>query len=155
MICIFDGAMGTMLQAAGLPTGACPELWNIEQPAVITAIHKNYIDSGADIIETNTFGANRIKLTHYGLQNQVALLNSTAVRAARAACSTNTKVAGSVGPTGKLIAPLGDLTFDYAYEVFFEQITALHQADVDMIIIETSDGHFVAMHDWNHFLNII
>lgn len=137
MIYIFDGAMGTMLQDAGLPVGACPELWNIKEPAAVTAIHKSYIDSGADIIETNTFGANRIKLTHYDLQDQVALLNTSAVAAARAACGPNTKVAGSVGPTGKLIAPLGDLTFDYAYEVFFEQITALHQANVDMILIET------------------
>ncbi|MBC8016358.1 MAG: homocysteine S-methyltransferase family protein [Sporomusaceae bacterium] len=137
MIYIFDGAMGTMLQEAGLPSGACPELWNIEKPAAITAIHKSYIDSGADIIETNTFGANRVKLTHYGLQDKVALLNRAAVDAARAACGPNTKVAGSVGPTGKLIAPLGDLSFDYAYEVFVEQITALHSAGVDMILIET------------------
>ena len=137
MIYIFDGAMGTMLQEAGLPSGACPELWNIEKPTAITTIHKRYIDSGADIIETNTFGANRIKLTHYGLQDKVSLLNHAAVSAARAACGPNTKVAGSVGPTGKLIAPLGDLTFDYAYEVFFEQITALHSAGVDMILIET------------------
>jgi len=137
MIYIFDGAMGTMLQDAGLPTGACPELWNLEQPAIITEIHKSYIDSGADIIETNTFGANRIKLAHYGLQDKVSLINSAAVRAARTACGPNTKIAGSVGPTGKLIVPLGDLTFDYAYEVFFEQITALHNAEVDMILIET------------------
>ena len=137
MIYIFDGAMGTMLHDAGLPTGACPELWNIEQPAAITAIHKSYVDSGADIIETNTFGANRIKLTHYGLQDKVTAINIAAVQAARAACGPHTKIAGSVGPTGKLIAPLGDLTFDYAYEVFFEQISALHQADVDLIIIET------------------
>ncbi len=137
MIYIFDGAMGTMLHNAGLPTGACPELWNIEQPSAITAIHKSYVDSGADIIETNTFGANRIKLTHYGLQDKVSALNIAAVKAARAACNPQTKVAGSVGPTGKLIAPLGDLTFDYAYEVFFEQISALDQANVDLIIIET------------------
>ncbi len=137
MIYIFDGAMGTMLHDAGLPTGSCPELWNMEQPAAITAIHKSYIASGADIIETNTFGANRIKLTHYGLQDKVFAINSAAVKAARAACSSSTKVAGSVGPTGKLIAPLGDLTFDDAYDVFFEQISALDQADVDMIIIET------------------
>lgn len=137
MIYIFDGAMGTMLQEAGLPSGACPELWNIEQPEAITAIHKSYIASGADIIETNTFGANRIKLTHYGLQDKVAVINKAAVDAARKACGPTTKIAGSVGPTGKLIAPLGDLTFDYAYEVFFEQITALHEADVDMILIET------------------
>lgn len=137
MIYIFDGAMGTMLQDAGLPVGACPELWNIEQPTAITAIHKSYVASGADIIETNTFGANRIKLTHYGLQDKVAELNHAAVTAARNACGPTTKVAGSVGPTGKLIAPLGDLTFDHAYEVFLEQITALDQANVDMILIET------------------
>jgi 5-methyltetrahydrofolate--homocysteine methyltransferase len=137
MIYIFDGAMGTMLQNAGLPPGYCPELWNIQQPESVTAIHKSYISSGADIIETNTFGANRIKLTHYGLQDKVLLLNTAAVQAARAACGPNTKIAGSVGPTGKLIVPLGDLTFDYAYDVFFEQIRALDQAGVDMILIET------------------
>lgn len=137
MIYIFDGAMGTMLQNAGLPPGSCPELWNLEQPNAITAIHKSYIEHGADIIETNTFGANRIKLTHYGLQDKVSLLNTAGVQAARAACGPTTKIAGSVGPTGKLIAPLGDLTFDYAYEVFLEQIRALEQAGVDMIIIET------------------
>ncbi|MBP2626774.1 MAG: Methionine synthase [Firmicutes bacterium] len=137
MITIFDGAMGTMLHNAGLPTGTCPELWNLEQPTAITAVHKSYINSGADIIETNTFGANRIKLTHYGLQDKVALLNTAAVHVARAACGPDTRVAGSVGPTGKLIAPLGDLTFDDAYEVFREQISALHNAGVDMLLIET------------------
>jgi len=137
MIYLFDGAMGTMLQNAGLPSGACPELWNLEKPTAITAVHKAYIDSGSTIIETNTFGANRIKLTHYQLHDQVKEINTAAVHAARAACGPDTKVAGSVGPTGKLIAPLGDLTFDYAYEVFFEQISALHDAGVDMILIET------------------
>lgn len=137
MIYIFDGAMGTMLQNAGLPAGSCPELWNIEQPSVITNIHKSYIDNGADIIETNTFGANRIKLTHYGLQDKVQVLNTAAVKAARAACGPTTKIAGSVGPTGKLISPLGDLAFDSAYDIFYEQICALDQAGVDMILIET------------------
>jgi 5-methyltetrahydrofolate--homocysteine methyltransferase len=137
MIYIFDGAMGTMLQNAGLPPGSCPELWNLEHADAITSIHKNYIQNGADIIETNTFGANRIKLTHYGLEEKVAILNAAAVKAARAACGPTTKIAGSVGPTGKLIAPLGDLSFDNAYEVFFEQISALEEAGVDMIIIET------------------
>lgn len=137
MITFFDGAMGTMLQEAGLAPGHCPELWNIEQPDNVTAVHRQYIANGADIIETNTFGANRIKLSHYGLSHQVAALNTAAVAAARAACTARTKVAGSVGPTGKFIAPLGDLSFDEAYQVFAEQITALHQAGVDMILIET------------------
>ncbi len=137
MILIFDGAMGTMLQQAGLEPGQCPELWNIEEPAKVTTIHRQYVAAGATIIETNTFGANRIKLTHYGLENKVSALNAAGVAAARQAAGTHAKVAGSVGPTGKFIAPLGELTFDDAYEVFYEQITALDQAGIDYIIIET------------------
>lgn len=137
MIHVFDGAMGTMLQQAGLPLGYCPELYNIEQPHIITAIHQQYIASGATIIETNTFGANRIKLQHYGLSNKVAELNKCAVNAARQACGPQTKIAGSVGPTGKFITPIGNLGFDEAYDVFYEQICALAEAGVDYILIET------------------
>ncbi|BBB90582.1 MAG TPA: homocysteine S-methyltransferase family protein [Methylomusa anaerophila] len=137
MIQLFDGAMGTMLQQSGLKPGYCPELWNIEQPEKVTAIHREYVAVGADIIETNTLGANRIKLSHYGLADKVALLNIGAVKAARAACGPQTKIAGSVGPTGKLAAPLGDLSFDLACDVFKEQIKALDEAGADYIIIET------------------
>lgn len=137
MIFVFDGAMGTMLQQAGLAPGYCPELWNVENPSAVTAIHRLYVESGADIIETNTFGANRVKLTHYGLEDRVAELNAAAVGAARAACGPKTKIAGSVGPTGKFIAPLGELSFDAAYDVYYEQISALDAAGVDMVIIET------------------
>ncbi len=137
MIYVFDGAMGTMLHQAGLQPGQCPELWNIEEPAKITAIHRQYVAAGSNIIETNTFGANRIKLTHYGLENKVTALNMAAVAAAREAAGTNAKVAGSVGPTGKFIEPLGELTFDDAYDVYYEQIFALDQAGIDYVIIET------------------
>ena len=137
MIYIFDGAMGTMLQEAGLAPGSCPEIWNIEYPEKITAVHRQYINSGANIIETNTFGANRIKLSHYGLADKVNAINNAAVKAAQAACGPATKIAGSIGPTGKFIAPLGELDFDHAYEVYAEQIAALAAAGVDYIIIET------------------
>ena len=137
MIAIFDGAMGTMLQNAGLAVGACPEAMNLEAPDVVTSIHRQYIEHGATIIETNTFGANRIKLTHYGLQNQISIICQEAVNAAKAACRPETRIAGSIGPTGKLLHPLGDLSFDEAYDVFCEQIRALDAAGVDLLLIET------------------
>ncbi len=137
MIAIFDGAMGTMLQNAGLAVGACPEAMNLETPDVVTSIHRQYIEHGATIIETNTFGANRIKLLHYGLQNQVSIICQKAVEAAKAACLPETRIAGSIGPTGKLLHPLGDLSFDEAYNVFCEQIRALDAAGVDLLLIET------------------
>ncbi|QDR83084.1 homocysteine S-methyltransferase family protein [Sporomusa termitida] len=137
MIHIFDGAMGTMLHQAGLAPGECPEAWNIAHPEKITKIHRQYIEAGATIIETNTFGGNRIKLAHYGLEQKTVAINAAAVAAARQAAGTHAQLAGSVGPTGKFIAPLGDLTFDTAYDVFFEQISALDQAGIDFIIIET------------------
>lgn len=135
MIEIFDGAMGTMLQAGGLKAGACPELMNVDASDVVKKIHRAYIDAGATIIETNTFGASSLKLAHYGLESRVRELNFAAVKIAKSA--GNVKVAGSIGPTGKFIAPLGDLEFDDAYKIFFEQSSALAEAGADFLIIET------------------
>ena len=135
MIEIFDGAMGTMLQAGGLKAGACPELMNVTSPDVVKKIHRAYIDAGATIVETNTFGASRIKLAHYDLADKVRELNAAAVKIAKSA--GNAKVAGSIGPTGKFIAPLGDLEFDDAYEIFREQAQALAEAGADFLIVET------------------
>ncbi|MBR4151366.1 MAG: homocysteine S-methyltransferase family protein [Selenomonadaceae bacterium] len=137
MIEIFDGAMGTMLQAGGLKAGACPELMNVDAPEVVKKIHRAYIEAGATIIETNTFGASSLKLTHYGLESRVRELNVAAVKIAKDAAQSQAKVAGSIGPTGKFIAPLGDLDFDDAYKIFSEQAQALAEAGADFLIIET------------------
>ncbi len=134
MIEIFDGAMGTMLQAGGLKAGACPELMNLTSPDVVKQIHRAYVDAGATIVETNTFGASRIKLAHYDLSDKVHELNTAAVKLAK---SAGVKVAGSIGPTGKFIAPLGDLEFDDAYDIFREQAQALADAGADFLIVET------------------
>ncbi len=134
---IFDGAMGTMLQAGGLKPGACPELMNIEMPEVVEKIHREYINAGATIIETNTFGAGSLKLEHYGLGDKVRELNFAAVQIAKKAAGNFVKVAGSMGPTGKFIVPLGDLDFDSAYKNFYEQSKALAEAGADFLIIET------------------
>lgn len=137
MIHIFDGAMGTMLQAGGLKPGACPELMNIEHPDVVKSIHEAYIKAGSTIIETNTFGASTIKLEHYGLADRMTELNTAAVKIAKSAAGERAQVAGSMGPTGRFIQPLGDLDFEAAYQVFYEQAQALAAAGVDYFIIET------------------
>jgi len=135
MIEIFDGAMGTMLQEGGLKPGACPELMNVERPEVVKKIHRAYIDAGATIIESNTFGASSLKLAHYGIADRVRELNFAAVKIAKDA--GNIKVAGSIGPTGKFISPLGDLDFEDAYKIFSEQAGALAEAGADFLILET------------------
>ena len=139
MIHIFDGAMGTILQQKGLLSpGYCPELLNIDKPEEITAVHKQYVDAGSTIIETNTFGASPLKLAHYNLSDRAREINIAAVKAARSAAGDKVKIAGSMGPTGKFIKPLGDLDFEDAYENYKVQAAALAEGGADYILIETS-----------------
>jgi len=134
---VFDGAMGTMLMAAGLKAGECPELWNIEKPSLVTDIHRKYYEAGSDVVHTNTFGGNTVKLADRGLADKMEKINVEAAKLAREACPAGKFVAGDVGPTGKLIIPLGDLVLEEAEEAFFRQAQALIKGGVNLISIET------------------
>lgn len=136
---IFDGAMGTLLQEKGLKPGACPEFMNISEPEKVREVHEAYLQAGADVIGTNTFGGNRIKLAEYGLADRVYEINRRAVELAKIEASKkqNSFVAASVGPTGQFVEPLGKMTFPEAYEVFKEQIEALADKEPDIILFET------------------
>jgi 5-methyltetrahydrofolate--homocysteine methyltransferase len=129
--------MGTMLMAAGLKAGESPELWNIEKPSFVTDIHRKYYEAGSDVVHTNTFGGNIIKLADRGLSDKMENINVEAAKLAREACPTGKFVAGDIGPTGKLIKPLGDLVVEEAEEAFFRQAQALIKGGVDLISIET------------------
>lgn len=136
-VLILDGAMGTMLQQKGMTAGECPELFGINHPGVLEDIHRQYIEAGADIIETNTFGANAFKLAEYGLQNRTAEINAETVRIAKKTAGNKALVAASIGPTGKLLKPMGEMVFDDLYQAFQEQVIACEKAGADLISIET------------------
>ncbi len=135
---VLDGAMGTMLQQAGLDDGAASESWNTDRPDDVAAIHRAYLDAGAKVITTNTFGGTRPRLELQGLGDQVHELNREGARIAReTARPYGALVAGDIGPTGELLEPLGTLTADEAQAVFEEQVRGLVDGGIDLIIIET------------------
>ncbi|MBA2123525.1 hypothetical protein B9J78_01050 [bacterium Unc6] len=134
-VLLLDGAMGTRLQEQGLQSGEAPELWNIKHPEIISLIHKEYVGAGSDVILTNTFGGNLIKLKKAGIEVLFKDINSAAVRIARSAEADY--VFGDIGPTGELLEPYGELKTEDAIDVFKKQGEVLTLAGVDGFIIET------------------
>jgi 5-methyltetrahydrofolate--homocysteine methyltransferase len=129
--------MGTLLFSYGLPIGTPPELWNLSHPEIILKIHKKYIQAGADVIQTNTFGATSLKLRKSGNEKKMERLNEAAVKIARKACPDNKYMAGNIGPTGEFLEPVGEVTYKQLKKAFSEQAHILDSAGVDLISIET------------------
>jgi len=135
-----DGAMGTMLHSHGIGFEKCFDELNLTRPSAVAEIHRAYIEAGAELIITNTFGANRFKLAKHGLADHVVEINKASVDLAKRVVAASFKdvlVAGDVGPLGVRIAPFGRVQPDQARAAFAEQINALAEAGVDLIVIET------------------
>jgi 5-methyltetrahydrofolate--homocysteine methyltransferase len=136
-IIVGDGALGTLLMQRGLKTGEPPEIVNLKNPQHLEEIASLYIEAGAEIITTNSFGASSLKLQHFFLDKEVEQINRRAVEAARKASGDRAYVAGSVGPTGKLLQPFGSTTPEEIFKSFREQIGILISGGIDMVCIET------------------
>ncbi|MER3472846.1 MAG: hypothetical protein C4335_02175 [Armatimonadota bacterium] len=136
-ILVSDGAMGTMLQSRGLEAGQCPEGWNLTHSETVQQVHRAYLEAGAQFLTTNTFGGNRVRLSAHGLEAQLAEINRRGVELAREVAGETAVVMASVGPTGALLEPLGDLSETQAFDIFSEQMAALQEGGADTVILET------------------
>jgi 5-methyltetrahydrofolate--homocysteine methyltransferase len=136
-ILVLDGAMGTELQRTGLQAGDSGELWNLEHPDRVEAIHRAYVEAGSDAILTNTFGANPWVLGRYGLAERLHEINRTAAAVARTAVPADRFVLGDIGPFGGFLAPLGDVSVEAWREACRRQASALLEGGADGIIVET------------------
>jgi 5-methyltetrahydrofolate--homocysteine methyltransferase len=136
-ILVADGAMGTMLFERGLEQGKCPEALNISNSDILQEIAELYMEAGADIIQTNTFGGSPMKLADYGLEDKTEKINEKAVEAVRKAVGKDAYISGSCGPSGKLLQPYGEAEPERLYKGFYRQIKALIEAGVDIICVET------------------
>ena len=134
---LFDGAMGTMLYAKGVFINKCYDELNLRNPEIVLEVHKQYVHAGAEILETNTYGANRVKLRTFGIEDDLQQINAAAVEIARRAAGDSVYVAGAIGPLGIRIEPYGPTALDEAREIFREQATALRDGGVDLFIVET------------------
>ncbi|MFO7636979.1 MAG: homocysteine S-methyltransferase family protein [Clostridia bacterium] len=136
-ILIHDGSKGYVLQMMGLEPGHSPEEWNLTHPGQVMKMHREYVEAGCDVIQTNTFTGNRIQLSKHGLKEKTKEINRKAAMLARKAAGERVYVAGSVGPTGMLFEPMGEMSFDWACDIFKEQVEALEDGGVDLINFET------------------
>src|SRR6266536_5855869 len=136
-VLVCDGAMGTMLYAKGVFINKSFDALNITQPDLVGRVHQEYVRAGADIIETNTFGANRIKLGSFGLADKLHAINSQGAKIARHAAREQAYVTGAIGPLGIRIEPWGKTGVDEARDYFHEQAAALANGGVDLFILET------------------
>lgn len=132
-----DGAMGSALQSAGLPPAGCPEIWNLDKPEAVEAILRSYVDAGAELVETNSFGANPSRLAAHGLEGRCEEINRTAAAMARRVAGDRALALGSIGPTGLLLRPLGPLDLEEALAGFRRQAEALAAGGADALIVET------------------
>jgi len=135
-VLISDGAWGTFLHIKGLKPGECPELWCVNKPSEVLDVAKNYIDAGADMVETNSFGASSFKLDHYGLADRAAEINEAAAKISREAAGDNKWVIASIGPTGKMLVT-EEVTEQELYDAFKTQAVAFEKGGADAACIET------------------
>jgi 5-methyltetrahydrofolate--homocysteine methyltransferase len=135
-VLVVDGAMGTMLMASGVET-RCPEEINLVSPEVVRTVHTAYVEAGADVIETNSFGGSRPKMGKATAGEIVVEANRAAARIAREVAGDSVLVAGSIGPMGEFLEPVGQVTYGQAVEIFWEQASALAEGGVDFFIVET------------------
>src|ERR1700733_3062128 len=136
-ILVTDGAMGTALYSKGVFINRCFDELNLSSPALVTEVHRDYVKAGAEILETNTFGANRKRLAAFGYADKLVQINQAGVRIAREAAGDKAFVAAAVGPLGVWLEPLGPTSFSEARAIFREQIEVLADAGIDLLILET------------------
>jgi len=134
---VFDGAMGTMLYARGVFLNRCFDELNLSSPGLVRQVHAEYLEAGAEVLETNTFGAHRFKLGPHGLEAQVRRINREGARIAREAAAGRALVAGAIGPLGKPLAPIGHVRHEEAEDAYKDQAEGLLEGGVDLFLLET------------------
>jgi len=135
-VVVTDGAWGTELQSRGLPTGACPDAWNLEQPHKVEDVARCYVEAGSQVVLTNTFGANRVMLERHGLADRAEEINRRGVELSKQAAGDRAKVFGSIGPSGVMLM-MGEVSSDELQDVFAQQAQAMADAGADGLVVET------------------